>query len=226
MMIVIVPVICIFVGFVFMYVAEVMPIFRMVFFHWFGFVFAVAGVMFLLYRLVVTSSLKQADKLPTWRHLINYMRRDNHIVPLHGERAYPGESFIDVPNLGLIEFLGKDCFYSWGDKKVMWGLENINFTPDPRYFNLTHLLWSIGFTDSVDVSNVLYGRDLELMGRVYLNMLGYERDHGVRKLIGDMRRYNGDKVSFKPKVTKNIVKRSYDSIASKIDNLDFRNKGR
>jgi len=201
MMILIIPIIFIVIGFIFLYIAEIMPIFDKLLFPWFAFIFACAGSIFLIYRMYVTNTFKHVEKKKRWRHLINYLRRDNEIVPIYGTRAYPGESFIDVEGLGLIEFLGKDCYYTWGDKKVIWGLENINFTPDPRYFNLTHLLWELGFTDSVDVSNVLYGNDLELMGRVYLKMLQYDQTHGVNKLITDMKEYtenNEPKIDFKP----------------------------
>jgi hypothetical protein len=126
------------------------------------------------------------------------MRRDNEIIPLVGERAYPGESFLDVKELGLVEYLGKDCYYNWGDKKIVWGLENINFTPDPRYFNFTHMLYSIGFTDSEDVKKVLKGEDLELMGKVYLKMQEYDGEHGGAKLVEDMKEYDGKVVKFEP----------------------------
>jgi len=212
MMIIVVPMFFIVLGFVFMYLSEVMPVLDRLFFPWFGFLFACMGSVFLLYRLYVSNTLKHADRVSKWKYLINYLRRDNEVIPVHGIRAYPGESFIDVPGLGLVEFLGKDCFYSWGDKKVIWGLENINFTPDPRYFNLTHLLWELGFTDSVDVYNVLNGKDLELMGRVYLKMLEYDKKHGVNRLISDMKNYNGSVVKFKPA-------RSLDDIHRLVDKL-------
>jgi hypothetical protein len=150
--------------------------------------------------------MKHADRPKKWKHLINYLRRDNTVVPIEGVRAYPGESFIDVKGLGLIEFLGKDCFYTWGDKKIIWGLENINYSPDPRYFNLNHLLWEIGFTDSVDIYNVLNGLDIELMGRVYMKMNEYDNTHGITKLVTEMKEYKGQPVKFKPSedVHKNI----------------------
>jgi len=205
MMIIIIPVILMMVGFIFLYMAEMMPILDRLLFPWFGFIFACSGSIFLIYRLYVTKTLKHADKKSTWKHLINYLRRDNEVVPIEGIRAYPGESFIDVEGLGLIEFLGKDCYYTWGDKKVIWGLENINFTPDPRYFNLTHLLWELGFTDSVDVYNVLNGQDLELMGRVYLKMQEYDQTHGINRLITDMKDYDQETISFKPEKTKKLT---------------------
>ena len=214
MMIIVIPLVFIFLGFIFMFLAELIPILDRLLFPWFGFIFTCAATIFLLYRLYVSNSFKHADKKSTWKHLINYLRRDNEVVPIYGTRAYPGESFIDVEGLGLVEFLGKDCFYTWGDKKVIWGLENINFTPDPRYFNLTHLLWELGFTDSVDVYNVLNGHDLELMARVYQNMLGYDSCHGISKLVTEMKEYTGDRVVFEPVKSKKI-----DGVHDRIDKL-------
>jgi len=199
MMILVVPIIFMALGFVLMYLGEIMPIFDRLLFPWFGFLFACSSSIFLLYRMYVSNTLKHSDKVSTWKHLINYLRRDNEVVPIYGTRAYSGESFIDVEGLGLVEFLGKDCYYTWGDKKIIWGLENINFTPDPRYFNLTHLLWELGFTDSVDVYNVLNGLDLELMGRAYLKMKEYDNNHGVNKLMKDFQEYKGKPVDFTPK---------------------------
>ena len=205
MQIIAIPIVFMVIGFVFLMIQEIMPIFQRLYFSWFGMIFACAASIYLLYRLYVSNTMKHADKSKKWKHLINYLRRDNTVVPIEGVRAYPGESFIDVQGLGLIEFLGKDCFYTWGDKKVIWGLENLNFTPDPRYFNFNHLLWEIGFTDSVDVYNVLNGLDIELMGRVYQKMLEYDKNHGVNKLMAELKEYHGNPVEFKQKADiKNI----------------------
>lgn len=120
------------------------------------------------------------------------------MMPIFGDRAYPGESFLDVPDLGLIEFLGKDCYYNWGDKKILFGLENINYSPDIRYSNLCHILWELGFKNSADVKKVLTGEDLFLMGKVYLNMVKNDGDHGAAKFVKDLKKYDGKKVDFKP----------------------------
>ena len=85
----------------------------------------------------------------------------------------------------------------------MWGLENINYSPDPRYFNLTHLLWELGFRNSTDIKDVLKGTNLYLMGRVYMNMVNYEQKHGAVKLVNDMANYEGDIVNFKPEMKTN-----------------------
>lgn len=215
MLIVVFGIIFFTIGYVFLTLVFLFPILRVIYFDWLASIFFVVPYVFVVYRLYVTDSFRQADRIPIWKHLINYLRRDNEIIPLVGERAYPGESFIDVPELGLMEFLGKDCVYRQGDKKVVWGLENINFTPDPRYFNLTHLLYTIGFKDSEDVKNVLKGNDLFLMGKVFLAMNNYDGVHGVKKLVKEMEDYNKETITFSPKDSKSIGERVDDLFVKK-----------
>ena len=166
-----------------------------------------------LYRIKVTRCWYQVDRIPIWKHLIKYIRRDNEVIELLGERAYPGESFIDVKLLGLFEFLGKDTVFHQGDKNFVIGLENINFTPDPRYFNFTHLLWELGFSDSEDVKNVLLGKDIELMGKVYMNMQVYDNNHGVNRLVTELEDYDGKIVEFKP------IKDNHSTIVDIVDKI-------
>jgi len=205
MLIIIMGVLFFVMGFVLMILTGMFPILRLVYLDWFAMFFMMIPYIFTVYRIYVTKAWKQVDRLPTWKHLINYLRRDNEVVPITGERAYPGESFLDVPKLGLVEFLGKDTVYQWGDKKVLWGLENVNFTPDPRYFNLTHLFFTLGMQDSNDVSEVLSGNNLELMGRVYLNMLDYDKEHGVNKLVTELKEYDGKNIDFKKDYTEKEI---------------------
>jgi len=165
-----------------------------------------------LYRIYITRTWYHVNKLPIWKHLINYMRRDNEIIPIVGNRAFPGESFIDVPKLGLIEFLGKDCVYTWGDKKILWGLENINFTPDGKFSNLCGVLYDLGMQNSDDMTNVFSGNDLELMGTVYLNMRNYG-NRGGSKLVEEMINYDGEFIDFEKEKNNNI------SISEKVDRI-------
>jgi len=199
-----------------MAITTVFPILRLIFLDYIATIMFIIPTALLFYRMWVSDTWVQTDRIPTWKQLINYLRRDNKVVPLIGKRAYMGESFLDVPELGLVEFLGKDTVYTWGDKKVCWGLENVNFTADPRYFNFTALLYNIGFKDSDDVREVLLGENLYLMGKVYQNMLEYDNNHGTKKLVKDMQEYTGEVVEFKPEPEK----LSLDKIRGKIDKLE------
>ena len=215
MMLIITGISCFILGFVLLFLTKLNPLFELVYFDYIGLFIVFVPFIMMLYRMMVTTKTYDlTEKLPKWKHFIAYMRRDNTIVPMKGERTYPGESFLDVPKLGLVEFLGKDCWYTWGDKKILWGLENVNFTPDPRYSNLCHLLDTLGFKDSEDVKNVLTGKDLDLMGKTFLAMNTYDQNHGVNKLVDDMKNYDNTPVVFKdhqPKQTKT------DMIHTKID---------
>ena len=175
--------ICYIIAVVFIYLPFLIPSPLMTFFTYIGIIIAVVPNILLWQRIMASDTYRHVERQPKWKHLIDYIRRDNHMMPIFGDRAYPGESFLDVPQLGLIEFLGKDCYYNWGDKKILFGLENINYSPDIRYSNLCHILWELGFKNSADVKKVLTGEDLFLMGKVYLNMVKYDGDHGAAKFV-------------------------------------------
>jgi len=147
--------------------------------------------------------------------IINYIRRDGNIIPLVGNRVYSGESFLDIPRMGLIEDLGKDTVFNWGVRRTRLGLENINYTPDPRYFNLTAELYRLGFDNSDDLWNTLNVSGitdkemktyyLDYMGRVYQNII-HPPLHGGKRLVQEMKERKPHKViKFRPGGKKNVV---------------------
>lgn len=143
--------------------------------------------------------------------IINFIRRDSNIIPLVGNRVYAGESFLDVPRLGLIEDLGKDTVFNWGVRRTRLGLENINYTPDPRYFNLTAELYHLGIDNSDDLWNILNVssiRDkemkayyLEYMGRIYQNIL-HPSSHGAVRLVEEIKTHKVKRIRFNPNARK------------------------
>jgi len=159
-------------------------------------IFMMGGAIFiLLFVFGISETGKQYDTLPPGGALINFIRRDGHIVPLVGKRIYSGESFLEIPKLGLIEDLGANTVFTWGRKRVRFGLENINYTPDPRFWNLTRELYHLGFDDNDDLYNVLNIPNmnnkteqikkvyyLERMGRIYWGMT-HSEPHGTKKLM-------------------------------------------
>jgi len=221
MFIVVMGIIFYVIAFILFMLTYMWPIFRTVYLDWIAMILMMIPWFIVLYRIYITRSWHQVDKIPIKKHLINYLRRDNVVIPVLGERAYPGESFIDVVHIGLIEFLGKDCVYNWGDKKIVWGLENINFTPDPRYFNFTHLLYELGFRNSDEVKMVLKGENLELMGKVYAKMMEYDEIHGANKLMDNMADYDGDVRVFESMPEK---KKGHREIANFLDKLHIGRK--
>lgn len=175
--------------------SRMVPLLQLMMMDFIG-IFMMAGAMFILFFCFPISGVGlQYDTIPTGTAIVNYIRRDGIIVPLLGKRVFSGESFLDVPKLGLVEDLGKDTVFLWGRKKVRFGLENINYTVPPRYWNLTHELYKLGFDDTEELTNVLNVNNmdpirdslrkahyLERMAEIYHNMMN-QPAHGTEKLI-------------------------------------------
>lgn len=174
---------------------KVSPFFSVLMMDWVG-VFMMAGAIFiLLFCFSISGTGLQYDTIPAGTAIVNFIRRDGIIAPLLGKRVFAGESFLDVPKLGLIEDLGKDTVFLLGRKKIRFGLENISYTPDLKYANLTHELYNLGFDDTDDLYNVLNipsmdaDRDkvkktyyMSRMADIYWNMT-HQQPRGAEKLM-------------------------------------------
>ena len=191
-------------GFFLFFLSEIEVQFYFMHFNWLGIIFVMMALIGMTWRLFTSQSARQFDSLDKQSALLEYLRRDASAIDVIGTRVYSGESFLDVPKLGLIEDFGKDCVYSKGGKKKRFGLENINFTPDPRYWNLTAEYYKLGFNNPMDVWDVFNGKNLELMGKVYLNMCDGENVRGVSKLIKEIKE-NKPRKNFQFKSSKDKV---------------------
>jgi len=176
------------------------------------------GAIILFFCFGLSQTGLQYDTTPPGTAIINYIRRDGIIAPLLGKRVFPGESFLDVPKLGIIEDLGTDTVFLWGRKKVRFGLENINYTPDPRYMNMCKELYELGFDDTDDLQNILNipymdnEREmekkvfyLERMGHIYWNMT-HREPRGGKKLVEIFKKPREKNVTFGPSRRKNFTK--------------------
>jgi len=103
--------------------------------------------------------MKLFEKKPVGKELMIFLRRDGTVIPMYASRPFFGESFLDVPHVGIIHDLGKGSVYRWGDKNIRFALENVNHTPDPRYVNFTNWLYKIGFNNMSELKNTITGRD-------------------------------------------------------------------
>jgi len=204
MFLIVIGILCIMMGYMMMSLVYIIPELRLIYFDLICIVFLIVPFIIACYRVWISGCWKQVDRIPIWKQLVNYVRRDNRVVQLIGERAYPGESFIDIPNLGLVEFLGKDTVYNMGDKKIVWGLENLNFTPDPKYGNFIDTLWKLGFTNSDEVKAVLNGELPDLRDKVYENIVTWENG-GAEKLTSSLVSYEGDTVKFDKSKDVNVL---------------------
>ena len=181
-------------GFFIFMLSEILPVTRLIMLHWIGVCLMFITPVMYIYHLKLTNTYRLFNKVGKQNALIPFLRRDGVVIPVLGSRVYSGESFLDVPGLGLIEDLGKGTVYSWGDKKVRFCLENISYTPDPKYMNLCAEYARLGFNNSDDVYRALIGDDLELMASSYLMMVDGKPVRGAKRLVDEIVANKGGKV--------------------------------
>lgn len=145
-------------GFFLYFLTYVIPLLRLVYFDWLAMGIMAVPSIVLLYGITSKKLLWFMEKTPKNKTLILFLRRNGEIVPVLGSRAYPGESFIDVPKLGLLHDLGKGSVYNLGDNKLYFALENVNHTPNPKYANFTNWLYEIGFNNINELHATLDGK--------------------------------------------------------------------
>ena len=169
-------------GFTLLAMTYMFPILRMVYFDWIGGFVLLLPWIITMYRLKTTATWELADKIPRNKSLMIYLRRDGHAIPVIGSRVYSGESFLEVPGIGLVEDLGKGCVFNFGDKKIRFLMENLNYTSEMKFANYTAELSKLGFGDTNDLYNALNGGNLELMGKSYLKMID-EKETAFEKFV-------------------------------------------
>lgn len=191
--------------------AKMIPLLGFMMMDWVA-IFMMCGAMFILFFCFgISQTGLQYDTIPAGSAIINYIRRDGIIAPLLGKRIFPGESFLDVPKLGIIEDVGTDTVLLWGRKKVRFGLENINYTPDPRYWNVCRELYLMGFDDTDDLYNIMNIPNmdnkterakkvyyLERMANIYWNMT-HQEPKGTERLIEVFKKKRGKNIEFGPR---------------------------
>lgn len=140
-----------FLGFGLLAMGEVMPVLKLFFIDWIAAIIIAVPTILMIIRLESSKTTKMFEKKPMGKELMIFLRRDGTCEPMYSKRPYHGESFLEVPKVGLIHDLGKGCVYRWGDKNIRFALENVNHTPDPRFANYTSWLYEQGFDNMKNI---------------------------------------------------------------------------
>lgn len=212
-------VICILGGFVLYFFGFIMPFelgFVKLITEWLSLFILVIPSFIWVYVIGKNRLLWNVETLPPDKFLIWFIRRDGSIVPVLGTRAYPGESFIEVPKLGLIHDLGKGSVCRIGKNNVRFALENVNHTPNPSFVNFTSWLYDCGFNDLSEVRNTLEGVEgFEDKRVVAFEAIEASKEGSVgvlkRELVEDSR-----DVVFKPVRSHKEVSRLVDVLVPKV----------
>jgi hypothetical protein len=198
-------------GFMIFIMAKIIPFLSLFFFDWMGVAMMLMGVFMLLFMFGPSETGLLYDNIPSGTAVVPFIRRDGIIRPLLFKRIFSGESFLENSRVGLIEDIGKGTVFLWGKKKIRFGLENLNYTPDPHHWPLTKQLYEMGFDDNEDLWNVLHIPDmdpvkdktlkafyLERMAVIYWNMT-HEEYRAGKRLVHEFEKKPFKRISFKKK---------------------------
>jgi len=145
------------IGFILLYLTELIPLFQLLQMEWIAGILMVIPPIITAIMLGSTKTLKLFESSVPGKEIIIFLRRDGTVEPMYATRPFHGESFLEAPKIGLIHDLGKGSVYRWGKKNIRFVLENVNHTPDPRFVNFTKWLYDVGFDNTTEVVNAING---------------------------------------------------------------------
>lgn len=182
------------------FISKINPFFAYIYMDWVGLFAIIGGILILMIAFPFSDTGLLYDTLPAGACFMPFIRRDGTIAPVTGKRVFPGESFLEVKGAGIVEDLGVDTVLSWGRKRIRFVIENLNYTPDPRFGNVCEELYRIGFDDKQDLEEILYNlpkmdpmRDrikkayyLDRMGDIYWRMT-HSPARGGERFVKELR---------------------------------------
>jgi len=157
MVIISLMIILVLMGFVFLYLTEMIPLFQLMQMEWIAAIVISIPVFAMIMRLATSRSLKIFESKPPGKELGFFLRRDGICELIYTSRPFWGESYLAAPKVGLVHDLGRGSVYRLGNKNIRFILENVMHTPDPKFVNYTSWLYNIGFNNMSEIADALNG---------------------------------------------------------------------
>jgi hypothetical protein len=127
----------------------------------------------MMMRIKMSGASKRFDGTPHNKGLFDFIYRDGDIRDVYGDRI-PGLGLFRIFKLGLIFDAGREpkpgSVYNIPGKKIRFALQDINFTPNPKFAGFYTYLNELGFNNMTEVNDVLNGYNPELMVKIWNKM--------------------------------------------------------
>lgn len=128
-------------------------------------------------RIRTSGCSRRFDKLKRGIGLFHFIYRDGGSVDVYGTRI-PGLGFFRIPKLGIVVDTGRKpqpgSVYNYGDKKIRFALQDINYSPNPKMTSFYTYLVNLGFNNMQEVQDVFNGYNPELIAKIWHNMLNQD----------------------------------------------------
>ena len=157
-----------------------------------GFFILAVVVMFIaligiFVRIKTSGCGKRFDKIPRTHGVFNFIYRDGLSGDFIGERR-PGMGIFDLPGHGVIVDVGRlpspGSVYDFGDKKIRLALQDINFTPNPKFTSIYSFFSYLGFNNMEELQDTLNGYNPSLTVKVW-NKLVRHRPKDLEERVFD-----------------------------------------
>lgn len=155
---------------------------------WFliGFIFLIITIIAILFRVSQTGCSKRFDKLPKGKGLFNFLYRDGTSTDIIGMRRV-GLGIFDVPEHGVIIDIGRlpnpGSVYRFGGKNIRFALQDINFTPNPKFTTIYSFFTELGINNADELYDVLNGYNPELIIKVWNRLCYYSYPDATDKIV-------------------------------------------
>lgn len=135
-----------------------------------GMVFPLIAVFGMMYRVKSSGCSKRFDKVPKDKRVMEYIYQDGNVTDVIANRRM-GMGIFEIPNYGIIVDVGRlptpGSVYTFGDKKINYALQNLYFTPNPKFTSIYTFYTEIGINNGDELYNLLNGLDAELLVKVW-----------------------------------------------------------
>ena len=142
-----------------------------------------AGIIFItlpiimLIRVKSTGCGKRYDVTPKGKGLFDFIYRDGDIREVYGDRI-PGLGLFRIFLLGVLFDTGREpkpgSTYNIPGKKIRFALQDINFTPNPKFPGFYTYLTNLGFNNMTEFTDVMNGYNPEQMVKVWNALVNQE----------------------------------------------------
>ena len=140
---------------------------------WIVMLMVIIGIFF---RIKSSGCSKRFDKIPRGKGIFNFIYRDGLSLDLLGMRR-PGLGIFDLPQHGVVVDIGRKpepgSVYRFGDKNIRFALQDINYTPNPKFTSIYSFFSTLGFNTMEELQDVLNGYNPALMAKVWHKLVLY-----------------------------------------------------
>lgn len=176
---------------------------------------AVIGIFI---RIRTSGCGKRFDKISRIKSVFNFIYRDGVSMDMIGDRR-PGMGIFDLPGHGVVVDVGRlpnpGSVYNFADKKIRFALQDINFTPNPKFTSIYGLFTKLGFNNMEELQDTLNGYNPNLIAKVWNKLVVYTPQDMEDRVVENIKNMDKREIKQNNQIWKNNVHKEIDKVLDK-----------